>query len=73
MIYINKYCTKRVGLIISCLNLNINQRIDRMHDLSVVPDEKTLTEMARAEIGPWHTKILDGSFVGSDGRGISMS
>jgi torulene dioxygenase len=39
----------------------------------VVLDAKTMTEMARAEIGPWHAKTIHGSFVDQAGRGISVN
>lgn len=39
----------------------------------VVLDAKTMTEMARGEIGPWHAKTVHGSFVDQTGRGVSVS
>jgi torulene dioxygenase len=39
----------------------------------VVLDAKTMTVMAKAEIGPWHAKTVHGSFVDQAGRSISVS
>jgi torulene dioxygenase len=39
----------------------------------VVLNSKDMTLIARAEIGPWHTKTVHGSFVDHCGKGISVS
>ena len=39
----------------------------------VVLNARDMTEIARAEVGPWHTKTVHGSFVDENGKGVSVS
>ena len=59
------------GIVLTMLN-EISQDDQETCSL-IVLDAKTMTKMARAEIGSWHAKTVHGSFVDRTGKGISVS
>ncbi|CAF2675408.1 unnamed protein product [Rotaria sp. Silwood2] len=59
------------GVVLTMVNEIRND--DQEACILVILDAKNMTEMARAEIGPWHAKTIHGSFVDQAGRGISVS
>jgi torulene dioxygenase len=59
------------GIVLTIINEIQNE--DKEICALVVLNAKDMTEMARTEVGPWHTKTVHGSFVDQTGKAVRIS